>query len=91
MTFTVHPDQQAVVVQTESIGPNRLVGCAVVDRNNWKCNGSSGGSVGFTKGRFWERADESAAIVVSGAANYIRYGKRSEWLSAEALAVGKSN
>jgi hypothetical protein len=54
--YVVNPASQAVVSQTQGQPPQRLTSCAVVDKKNWKCKGSSGGSVwvGFTNGAYWD-------------------------------------
>jgi hypothetical protein len=71
--YTVYPEQQVVVSQSDGDSPTRLDGCAVVDRKNWSC-----GYVGVTDGEF----RLGGLPLLPAGSGSIRYVSRSEWLRA---------
>jgi hypothetical protein len=45
IVYKINADTQVVVQQVQGQPPDKLTGCAVIDKNNWKCtNGARGGT-----------------------------------------------
>ena len=59
--FDVNREQQTVVSQQEGLPPVRLRNCAVVDKQDWKCDAAETRDIqfGYVDGKFLNSWDES--------------------------------
>jgi hypothetical protein len=82
VTYTVNKHVQFVIRQSDGNPPDRLSGCAVIDRANWKCNGNAAGDfkVGFSNGEFWNRWQNDLGTLNGGGG--VRHVSRFEWLTS---------